>query len=113
WIDSRTIDEAKLQKWEQIKQIRDQYEFGGFEFENKFYDSDPNSQLRIATAALLGVSVEWTLKDNSVVNLSPDQLIDLKTSLAVHINNIHERGRIARQKIETALTYEEIEAVNF
>ncbi|MFX6058716.1 DUF4376 domain-containing protein, partial [Acinetobacter baumannii] len=33
--------------------------------------------------------------------------------LAVHINNIHERGRIARQKIETALTYEEIEAVNF
>ncbi|HGH3636715.1 TPA: DUF4376 domain-containing protein [Acinetobacter baumannii] len=113
WIDSRTIDEAKQQKWEQIKQMRDHYEFGGFEFENKLYDSDPNSQLRIATAALLGVSVEWTLKDNSVVNLSPDQLIDLKTALAVHINNIHERGRIARQKIETALTYEEIEAVNF
>ena len=113
WVDNRTLEDAKRHKWEQIKQIRDQYEFGGFEFENKLYDSDSNSQLRIATAALLGVPVEWTLKDNSVVNLSPDQLIDLKTALAVHINNIHERGRIARQKIETALTYEEIEAVNF
>ncbi|EMN3699016.1 DUF4376 domain-containing protein [Acinetobacter baumannii] len=113
WIDTRSLEEVKAQQWEVIKAERNQYEFGGFEFENKLYDSDPNSQLRIATAALLGVSVEWTLKDNSVVNLSPDQLIDLKTALAVHINNIHERGRIARQKIETALTYEEIEAVNF
>lgn len=113
WVDPRSLDEIKAQKWEEIKSQRDQIEFGGFEFENKLYDSDPNSQLRIATAALLGVSVEWTLKDNSVVNLSSDQLIDLKTALAVHINNIHERGRIARQKIETALTYEEIEAVNF
>ncbi|HFX6391017.1 DUF4376 domain-containing protein [Acinetobacter baumannii] len=113
WVDNRSLEDVKRHKWEQIKKIRDQYEFGGFEFENKLYDSDHNSQLRIATAALLGVSVEWTLKDNSVVNLSPDQLIDLKTALAVHINNIHERGRIARQKIETALTYEEIEAVNF
>lgn len=113
WVDNRSLEDVKRHKWEDIKQQRDQFEFGGFEFENNIFDSDSNSQLRIATAALLGVSVEWTLKDNSVVNLSPDQLIELKTALAVHINNIHERGRIARQKIETALTYEEIEAVNF
>ncbi|SSO57856.1 Uncharacterised protein [Acinetobacter baumannii] len=113
WVDNRSLEDVKRLKWEHIKQQRDQYEFGGFEFENNIFDSDSNSQLRIATAALLGVSVEWTLKDNKVVRLSPDQLIDLNTALAVHINNIHERGRIARQQIETALTYEEIEAVNF
>ncbi len=113
WIDSRTIDEAKQQKWGQIKQIRDQYEFGGFEFENKLYDSDQVSQGRIMGAAVAGVDQIWTLADNTTIDLSASQLQQLYAALQAHIANAHERGRIARQKIETALTYEEIEAVNF
>ncbi|HIN56183.1 DUF4376 domain-containing protein [Acinetobacter pittii] len=113
WVDPRTIEEVKQQKWEQIKQQREQFEFGGFEFENNLFDSDSNSQLRIATAALLGASVEWTLKDNNVVSLSPDQLNNLKNTLALHISSAHERGRIARLKIEASSTVEEIELVTF
>ncbi len=33
WIDPRTLDEIKAQKWAEIKVMRDQLEFGGFEFE--------------------------------------------------------------------------------
>lgn len=113
WIDSRTIDEAKQQKWEQIKQIRDQYEFGGFEFEGNIYDSDQVSQGRIMGAAAAEVDQTWTLADNSTVELTAQQLKELYAALQAHIAGVHERGRIARQKIETALTYEEIEAVNF
>ncbi|WP_289387064.1 DUF4376 domain-containing protein [Acinetobacter nosocomialis] len=113
WVDNRSLEDVKKHKWEHIKQQRDQFEFGGFEFENNVFDSDSNSQLRIATAALLGVSVEWTLKDNKVVRLSPEQLISLKNTLALHISNAHERGRIARLKIETSLTIEEVELLTF
>lgn len=113
WVDNRSLEDVKKHKWEHIKQQRDQFEFGGFEFENNVFDSDSNSQLRIATAALLGVAVEWTLKDNKVVRLSPEQLISLKNTLALHISNAHERGRIARLKIETSLTIEEVELLTF
>ncbi|MDN8150548.1 DUF4376 domain-containing protein [Acinetobacter baumannii] len=113
WVDNRSLDDMKRHKWDHIKQQRDQFEYGGFEFENNLFDSDSNSQLRIATAAVLGVSVEWTLKDNKVVSLRPDQLNNLKNTLALHISSAHERGRIARLKIEASSTVEEIELVTF
>lgn len=113
WVDPRTLDEIKAQKWEEIKSQRDQLEFGGFEFENKLYDSDQVSQGRIMGAAAAEVDQTWTLADNSTVELTAQQLKELYAALQAHIAGVHERGRIARQKIETALTYEEIEAVNF
>ncbi|MDA3493228.1 DUF4376 domain-containing protein [Acinetobacter pittii] len=113
WVDNRSLEEVKRHKWELIKQQRDLYEFGGFEFENNLFDSDANSQLRIATAALIGVKVEWTLKDNTIVELDPEQLIGLKNALALHISNVHERGRIARSKIELSSTIDEIESITY
>lgn len=113
WIDPRTLDEIKAQKWAEIKVMRDQLEFGGFEFEGNIYDSDQVSQGRIMGAAAAEVDQTWTLADNSTVELTAQQLKELYAALQAHIAGVHERGRIARQKIETALTYEEIEAVNF
>ena len=113
WVDPRTLDEIKNQKWQEIKRQRDALEFGGFEFEGNIYDSDQVSQGRIMGASLAGVDQVWTLADNTTVELSASQLQQLYAALQAHIASVHERGRIARQKIETALTYEEIEAVNF
>lgn len=113
WVDNRTLEDAKGQKWEEIKSQRDRIEFGGFEFEGKVYDSDSISQGRIMGAAMAGVDQVWTLADNSTVELTAQQLKELYAALQAHIAVVHERGRIARQKIEAALTHEEIEAVNF
>lgn len=113
WVDPRSLDEIKTQKWAEIKVMRDQLEFGGFEFEGNIYDSDQVSQGRIMGAAAAEVDQTWTLADNSTVELTAQQLKELYAALQAHIAGVHERGRIARQKIETALTYEEIEAVNF
>ncbi|AZB96440.1 DUF4376 domain-containing protein [Acinetobacter pittii] len=113
WIDPRTLDEIKAQKWAEIKSQRDRLEFGGFEFEGNVYDSDQVSQGRIMGAAVAGIDQVWTLADNTTVELSASQLQQLYAALQAHIASVHERGRIARQKIEAALTYEEIEAVNF
>ena len=113
WIDPRTLDEIKAQKWAEIKSQRDRLEFGGFEFEGNVYDSDQVSQGRIMGAAVAGIDQVWTLADNTTVELSASQHQQLYAALQAHIASVHERGRIARQKIEAALTYEEIEAVNF
>ena len=111
WVDLRTLDEIKAQKWDEIKTQRDQLEFGGFEFEGGIYDSDQASQGRIMGAALAGVEQVWTLADNTTVSLTAQQLQQLYASLQAHIASVHERGRIARQLIFDAVTKEEVEAI--
>ena len=111
WIDPRTLDEIKAQKWAEIKSQRDRLEFGGFEFDGGVYDSDQVSQGRIMGAASAGIDQVWTLADNTTVNLTTSQLQQLYAALQAHIANAHERGRIARQLIFEAETKEQVEAV--
>ena len=112
WIDPRTLDEIKAQKWAEIKFERDQLEFSGFEFEGNTYDSDQVSQGRIMGAVSAGVDQTWTLADNTTVNLTASQLQQLYAELQAHIASVHERGRIARQLIFDAETKDQVEAIN-
>lgn len=111
WIDPRTLDEIKTQKWAEIKQQRDQLEFGGFEFDGNAYDSDQVSQGRIMGAAVAGIDQTWMLANNTTVELTALQLQQLYAALQTHIAGAHERGRIARQLIFEAETKEQVEAV--
>ena len=113
WVDPRTLDEIKAQKWIEIKSDRDRLEFGGFEFEGNIYDSDQVSQGRILGAASAGVDQIWTLANNSTRLLTASQLQQLYATLQMHIAAAHERGRIARQLIYEATSKEQIKAVNF
>jgi len=113
WIDLRTLDEIKTQKWAEIKLQRDQVEFGGFEFEGGVYDSDRVAQTRISGAVLSGAGQIWTLADNTTRTLTADQLQLLYQALQAHVSTVHERGRIARQLICSAETREQVESVEF
>ena len=111
WIDPRSLDDIKAQKWVEIKSQRDRLEFGGFEFEGSIYDSNQVSQGRIMGAAGAGIDQTWTLANNTTVNLTAMQLQQLYAALQAHIASVHERGRIARQLIFDAETKEQVEAV--
>lgn len=113
WVDPRSLDEIKAQKWTEIKSQRDQLEFSGFEFEGNTYDSDQVSQGRIMGAAAAGVDQTWTLANNTTVELTALQLQQLYAALQAHIASAHERGRIAREAIQAATTKEQIEAIVF
>lgn len=112
WVDPRSLDDIKAQKWAEIKSQRDQLEFGGFEFEGNIYDSDQVSQGRILGAATAGIDQVWTLRNNATVLLTAAQLQQLYQALQLHIAGVHERGRIARQLIFEAETKEQVEAIN-
>lgn len=111
WIDPRTLDEIKTQKWDKIKSQRNQLEFGGFEFDGITYDSDQVSQGRIMGAALAGVNQVWTTADNRTVVLTSEDIKEMYQAMQAHIAYTHERGRIARLAIETAVTKEDVESV--
>lgn len=111
WVDLRTLDQIKAQKWAEIKSERDRIEFGGFEFDGDIYDSDQVSQGRILGASIAGVDQVWTLADNSTRSLSASQLQQLYAALQTHTALVHERGRIAREAIMSAITKEDVDAV--
>lgn len=111
WVDPRSLDDIKAQKWTEIKSERDRLEFGGFEYKGNIYDSDQVSQGRSMGAAAAGVDQTWTLANNTTVELTALQLQQLYAALQVHIASAHERGRITRQLIFDAETKEQVEAV--
>ena len=113
WVDLRTLDEIKAQRWTGIKSERDQIEFGVFEFEGNIYDSDQVSQGRMLGVVLAGLPQIWTLANNTTVSLSAEQLKSLYAALKMHVAIAHERGRIAREAIQAATTKEQIEAIVF
>ncbi len=111
WIDPRTLDEIKAQKWAEIKAMRDQLEFGGFEFDGGIYDSDQVSQGRIMGAAAAGMDQVWTLADNTTTYLTANELVQLYQALQMHIAITHQRGRAAREAIMSATTKDDVDAV--
>ncbi len=113
WRDPRTLDQIKSQRWLEIKRQRDTAEYGGFSFLNYEFDSDQVSQGRIITAAQLGVDTDWTLKNNEVVELSAEQLTQLRTALAKHVATCHEKGRVLRLQINEAKTIDEVQNINY
>lgn len=112
-VISSSIDITSLKesKWTAIKSQREQLEFGGFKYAGNIYDSDQVSQSRIMGAAIAGVDQVWTLANNTTVNLTGDELKELYATLQAHVASLHERGRLARFKIDVAITPQDIEAV--
>lgn len=111
WIDPRTLDEIKAQKWAEIKSERDRLEFGGFEFDGGIYDSDQVSQGRIMGAAAAGMDQVWTLADNTTTYLTTNELVQLYQALQIHIAITHQRGRVAREAIVSATIKDDVDAV--
>lgn len=112
WVDSRTIEEVKEQKWAEIKLSRDLIEFGGFSYGGNVYDSDQVSQGRILGAAMSNTDLTWTLQNNESIDLSANELKELFVAMQAHISLTHDRSRAARELIYSATTPEEVEAVN-
>lgn len=113
WVDGRDLQSAKTQRWQKIKVQRDIAEFSGFSYNGNIFDSDLQSQIRIVGAVILAKPTMWTLKDNTVIALTVEEVTDLGLALASHINTVHSRGRLARENILQATTIEQVEAVIF
>lgn len=113
WVDTRDLEQAKKDKWEAIKLARNKVEFSGFMYNGKKYDSDYISQGRILAAVVFNQPVTWTTQDNDVIELTAEEIHELAAAMATHVNQVHYRGRLARQAIDLSQSLNEVDAVIF
>jgi hypothetical protein len=121
-VDYRSLEDHKTEKWTDIKNTRNSLEFGGFTWNNYEFDSDTISQTRIQGAVQLAqlaisnsspFSIDWTLKNNSIVVLSAEEMIQVGLSLANHVTSIHEISRGLKQQIDSAINVEQLANINW
>ena len=108
WVDPRSLQDLKDARWAEVRRERDSAEFGGFSWDGSRFDSDALSQQRITGAVTLAMmnsalSIEWTLADNTVRTLTAADMIAVGVALGQHVNACHERARVLRGEIESAL----------
>lgn len=113
WIDTRTLEEVRFATWSRIKHERIKYEYGGVTYLGCVFDSDPISQSRISAASSLGKEVFWTLKDNTSILLSAEELTGLNKAIAAHVISSHDRCQTLRLLIEKSENTEELDNLNF
>lgn len=111
--EAEALKKAKNAQWEKVKQARAAAEYGGFTWDGSTFDSDPISQARINGAVTLAqmnsaFSIGWTLADNTVRTLTAADMIAVGVALGQHVNACHERARVLRGEIESALAAETV-----
>jgi hypothetical protein len=112
------IEDAKAQRWSDLKLDREDQEFGYFIWNGWEFDADADSQVRIQTAVQSAIlddafTTTWTLRDNTTQALTAAQLKELGKALSDHIKAAHDHGRILRSQIESATTVQELEAISW
>lgn len=118
WIDPRTLDEIKQEKWNELKALRTEKEVGGFSWNNYAFDSDLASQQKIIGATQLAqldgnYVVDWTLKDNSIITLTASQVLLVGKALGAHLTQLHILSQQLRQQIDDATTKEQVELIQW
>lgn len=117
---SKTLEEARAEKWAEMKRRRSELEFGGFAWEGVVFDSDAISVQKISSAVQLAVlaqmagqpfDIDFTVADNSVVTLDASQMIAVGLALGTHVQAVYARGRVKRAAIEAAPTVAEVDAI--
>lgn len=116
WVDPRTLQDHRDEKWAQIKAARDAVEFGPFTWDASIFDADAESQQRISGAVQMAslssaFSIDWTLADNTVRALTATQVIALGIALAQHVGAAYATARALRDQINAAATIAAVEAI--
>lgn len=116
WEDLRSLDQAKADKWQEIKRARESDRFAPFEHGGNVYDADLRSQQNIQAAAQAAqiepdLVFDWTLHNNTVTQLGSAEVTALSVALVERTNQIYAKARQLRQKIDDANTRSQLDDI--
>lgn len=120
WVDTRSLVDKRAAKWDGIKQLRDAIEFGVFSYGGMVFDGDVDAQRRLggyisisksAIAAGQAFSADFTLADNTMVNLTAQDFVAIELAKVQSVAAAFAIAVDLRNQIEAALTEQAIEAV--
>lgn len=114
------VERAKQAAWRSVKAARDEREFGPFQYNAMYFDGDQDAQRRISLAVLGAQAaltagtpwtLDWTLANNTVINLTAEEMVSVAEALGANITAAHEEARQKRAAIDAATTIVELEAI--
>jgi hypothetical protein len=119
--DEELLASAKPAKIAELKAARDAREVEPIEYGGNMYDYDDKARERI-NAAIIALdmqtaqtkavaSIDWTTADNKDVSVTADDLRCVIASVAQRSNALHVAYRAAKDKVESAITVAEVEAI--
>lgn len=109
----------KQHKIVELKYQRDKAEVEPIEYNGHSYDFDSKARDRISAAIIAlelqgeGATIEWTTADNADTPVTANDLKMIIAAVAVRSNKLHTAYRAAKEKVETATTAADVEAVIF
>lgn len=118
--EQASLEEVKFVKRQEINAERDRQEQGGFSFKDTVFDSDQVSYTRLlgasqtaqmSLASGIPYSVEWTLQDNTICEMSAQDMIDIIPAFAVYSNTLHEKANLLKNQVADAISIEEVEVI--
>lgn len=123
WADPRSLSELQDAKWEEIKTARDDAMSAPLSTPYGVFQCDPKSrsfiegccvQMRELLIAGAEPTVDFTLMDNSVVNLTAEQMISVGLLLGLRIQQVFATGRDLRSAIyDPSATAETVAAISW
>lgn len=113
------LDQAKLARWNNIKQLRALKEAEPITYQGCSFDADSSSQQRIMGAIQLALlqpddwSIQWTLANNSSVDLTKVQLIGLGVAIADRTSQLFNYSQYCRTRINNSKSIEELNLIDW
>jgi len=104
----------------QVMAERDAIEFGPFTYNGMVFDGDLNAQRRLSilvsaakssVAAGFSFTKDFTLADNSVVQLTAEDFIGIEMAKLLQVDAAFQEHRQKKAAIEAATTLEELESL--
>jgi hypothetical protein len=116
--EEEPLEVIKQRKITELKYQRDKAEVEPIIYQGYSFDYDSKARERISAAIvaleILGASVTltWTTADNKDVKVTASDLRGIIAQVALRSDKLHIAYRKAKEKVETATTKEEVEAIN-
>ena len=116
--EEEPLEVIKQRKITELKYQRDKAEVEPIIYQGYSFDYDDKARDRISAAIvaleILGTSVTltWTTADNKDVKVTASDLRGIIAQVALRSDKLHIAYRKAKEKVETATTKEEVEAIN-
>lgn len=109
------LAEVKADKIAELKMLRDSKEVEDIQVNGYLYDYDEKARERINAAIialdLTGGTITWTLADNTDKEVSANDLRYVIAMVAQRSNVLHIKYRNLKERVESATTKEQVEAI--
>ena len=111
------IETLRERKIMELKRQRDTAEVEPVKYGGHLYDYDSKAHDRIAAAIIAldvqgdGAKISWTTADNEDVKVTANDLRCVIAMVAQRSNTLHVAYRAAKDKVEAAVTSDEVRAV--